>query len=56
MEVVVRDLCVGMRGTGRGECGSWSEGELSDLSCGLHRPAEYAVLFFWRHLETCYLP
>lgn len=37
-------------------CGWWSEGELSDLDCGLHRPREYAALFSWHPLETCCLP
>lgn len=31
-------------------------GEWPDLCCGLRRPAEYAVLFVWRRLETCRLP
>lgn len=50
MEVEASDMRV------VGECGKWSEGELSDPCCGRHRPAEYATLFFWRPLETCYLP
>lgn len=53
MEVGAGDVCVGGRGY---KCGWWSEGEMTDLYCGHHRPREYAALCAWHPLETCCLP